>query len=182
MRTEAIQSHNQRKTVLGPVGAGAAIGAVGGYVLKYTYPVTADEKMTDEYIKVSKKIQDEKTEYNFRTEKYIKSLNAKPEKSLAEDEFIKMYDGLQEGDHVGVARLRKAIKNLQQKNPSEVPEFKRICKETSEVADKTAKQCVGAYNLMTKHIRPTAFFLITGAVVGAIIALINDILKTDVKK
>lgn len=182
MRTEAIQRHDQRQTVLGPVGIGAATGAVGGYVLKYAYPITTDEKKTDEYIKVMDKINKQKTEYNFRTEKYVNSIKSKPKTSLAEDEFVKMFDGMKEGDHVGVKKIRTAINNLQTKKPDEVLEFKRICKASSEIADQTAKQCINAYNLVTKHIRPTSFFLITGAVVGAIIALVNDILKTDVKK
>ena len=182
MKTEAIQRHDQRRTVLGPVGIGAASGAVGGYVLKYAYQITADEKNTDEYVKVMNKINKQKTEYNFRTEKYIDSIKAKPKTSLAEDEFVKMFDGMKEGDHVGAAKIRKAITNLQNKKPAEVLEFKRICKASSEIANQTAKQCINAYNLVTKHIRPTSFFLITGAVVGAIIALVNDILKTDVKK
>lgn len=181
MKVEAIQGHDKRRTVLGPLGAGAAIGAAGGYVLKYTYPITQDEKQTDEYIKVMDKIKKQKTEYNFRTEKYVNTIKAKPQKSVAEDEFVKMFDGLKDGDHVGSARIRKALKNVQEKKPQEVLEFKRICKDSLEIANKTAKQCMKAYDLATKFIRPTSFFLITGAVVGAVIALINDIMKTDVK-
>lgn len=182
MKTQAIQGHEQRRTVLAPVGIGAVAGAVGGYALKYAYPVTADEKMTDEYIKVMNKINKQKTEYNFRTEKYINSIKEKPKRSLAEDEFVKMFDGLIEGDNVGTKRIRQAISNIQKQKPDELLEFKRICKASSEIANKTAQQCINAYNLVTKHIRPTSFFLITGAVVGAVIALVNDILKTDVKE
>lgn len=181
MRTEAIQGHDKRRTVLGPLGAGAAIGAAGGYALKYAYPITPDEKQTDEYIKVMDKINKQKTEYNFRTEKYINSIKEKPLRSVAEDEFVKMFDGLKEGDHVGTKRIRTALNNMQKNKPGEIFEFKRLCKASSEIADKTAKQCINAYNLVTKHIRPTSFFLISGAVVGAIIALINDVMKTDVK-
>ncbi len=181
MKVEAIQGHDKRRTVLGPLGAGAAIGAASGYILKYTYPITADEKQTDEYIKVKNKINSQKTEYNFRTEKYVESIKAKPQRSIAEDEFVRMFDGLKEGDHVSHSRIRQALKNVEAKNPQEVLEFKRVCKASSEIANKTAKQCMNAYDLVTKHIRPTSFFLITGAVVGAVIALINDIMKTDVK-
>ena len=68
MTVNAIQSNEQRRTILVPMTKGAAIGAVSGLALKYAYPVTADEKNTDEYIKISKKINNQKTEY---TTKYL---------------------------------------------------------------------------------------------------------------
>ena len=113
--------------------------------------------------------------------KNLKDLKEKPQKSLAEDVFIKMFDGMKDGDHVKTGKIRSAISTLQKKNPGEVEEFKRLCKDSTEVAKKTAKQCIEAYNLVTKHIRPTSFYLITGAVIGAVIALLRDIMKTDVK-
>ncbi len=182
MKVEAIQSNDRRHSVLAPLAKGAAIGAAAGFVTKYAYPLTPDEKSTDEYVKVRNKINNQKTEYNFRTAKYVNSIRNKDKCSLAEDEFVKMFDGLKEGDHVKHSSIRKAIKNIQEKNPAEVLEFKRVCKASSEVAEQTAKQCMSAYNLITKHIRPTGFFLVTGAIIGAVIATINDILKVEVKK
>jgi hypothetical protein len=161
---------------------GATVGAVAGWVGKYALPLQHDETHSDEYIKVKNKINAQKTEYNVRTEKYVDSLRAKSTKSLAEDEFVKMFDGLKEGDHIKKSSIRQAIKNISQKSPERLFEFKRLCKESSQIAEQTAKQCLDAYNLVTKHIRPTRFFVITGAVVGAFIALINDVLKTEVKK
>ena len=91
-----------------------------------------------------------------------------------------MFNGMKDGDHVKSSAIRKAMKNLQD-DPVQLREFKRVCKATSEVVESTAKQCMNAYDLVTKHIRPTGFFLVTGAVVGAVIALINDVLKTEVR-
>ena len=105
----------------------------------------------------------------------------KEKRSLAEDEFIKMFDGMKDGEHVKAANIRKAMKNLQDK-PVELREFKRVCKATSEVVETTARQCMNAYDLVTKHIRPTGFFLVTGAIVGAVIALLNDVFKTEVRQ
>lgn len=179
MPVEAVQQDRQYHA-LRTLGQGAAIGAATGYAAKYIQPLTADEKRSDEYVKVTDKIRDQKTEYSVRTRKYLDTMKAKNNKSLAEDEFIKLFDGMKDGDHVKRGNIRTAIKTLEEKNPLAVAEFKNLCKETSRIAEKTAQQCVSAYKLVTKHIRPTGFFLTTGAVVGASIALINDALKTKV--
>ena len=49
------------------------------------------------------------------------------------------------------------------------------------MAERTAKQFMNGYNLVTKHIRPTSFFVATGAILGAVVALVNDILKVRVE-
>ena len=48
-------------------------------------------------------------------------------------------------------------------------------------AEKIAKKAVDSYKLATKHFRPTEFFVTTGAVAGAAVALLHNVLKTDVK-
>lgn len=180
MKVDAIQSNDKRRTVLFPIAQGAAIGAGSGIVLKYAYPITADEKNTDEYIKISNKINNQKTEYTARTEKFVNSIKSKEHRSFAEDEFVKLFDGLKEGDHVKRSNLRNALKKLKSQKPAEMFEFKKLCKTSSAIAQETAKQCMSAYNLVTKHIRPTGFFLATGAIIGAIIGLINDITKVKI--
>jgi len=180
MKVGSVQNNNQRQSAFVPMVQGAATGAIAGYVAKYALPVTPEEKLSDEYIKVSNKIHAQKNEYNFRTEKFVASLRSKADRSLADDEFIKVFDGLKEGDRVRKANIRNAIKNLAD-NKEELVKFKRLCKKSSEVAERTAKQCMNAYDLITKHIRPTGFFLTAGAIIGAGIALAYDIMKTDVK-
>lgn len=169
-------------SALATLGQGALAGAAAGYAGKYLLPLTHEEKNSDEYIKVTDKIRQQKTEYSVRTEKYLDGMKAKKNRSLAEDEFIKLFDGMSEGDHVKPGRIRKALQTLEANNRLEALEFKNICKETSKIAEDTAKQCIQAYKLVTKHIRPTAFFVTTGVVAGTAIALIGDALKTDVKK
>ncbi len=181
MQVEAIQGNDRRRSVFVPMANGAAIGAVGGFALKYMYPLTHEEKNTDEYIKVANKIKNEKVTYNFRTAKYIDSIKANPERSYAQDQFVKLFDGLKDGDKVKTSKLRSVINTIKKEKPDELLEFRRVCKASSEVAEQTAKQCMSAYNLITKHIRPTGFFLLAGAIVGAIIGLIQDVTKTDVK-
>ena len=181
MKTDAIHNHEGNRTILAPLAQGVTIGAAAGIAGKYLVPLTAEEKNSDEYIKISNKVQEQKTAYNFRTQKYLDTLRMKEKHSLAEDEFIKMFDGAKEGERIKPSKIRTAINNIKEKNPNELFEFKRICKNSSDVAEQTAKQFMGAYNLITKHIRPISFFIATGAVVGAFVALINDALKVKIK-
>ena len=180
MRTESVQNNGHR-SVLIPLAQGAAIGAAAGMAGKYALPLTREEKNSDEYIKVSNLVNDQKKMYNYRTERYISKLNAKEKHSVAEDEFIKMFDGMKEGDRMKPSKIRTALNNLQNEKPTELLEFKRICKNSSEVAERTAKQFMNGYNLVTKHIRPTSFFVVAGAVLGAVMSLVNDILKVRVE-
>ena len=91
-----------------------------------------------------------------------------------------MFDGMKDGDKVKRKTLWDSFNKLEK--PSDKSEFRRLCSESNEFAKKTAKQCVDAYNLVTKHIRPTSFYVITGAVIGALVALAKDVLRTDIKQ
>lgn len=181
MKVSAVEGNQQRHSVFVPTVEGMAIGTVAGYVGKYTLPITHEEKNSDEYIKVSNKIAREKTQYNFRTDKFVKTLIAKEEKTAAENAFIGLFNGLKDGDNVKKSSIRSALKDLAEKHPDQIIAFKRLCKKSSDIAEQTAKQCMNAYNLVTKHIRPTGFFLVAGATTGGLIALAYDILKTEVK-
>ena len=50
-----------------------------------------------------------------------------------------------------------------------------------DTPERMAQKAVESYNLATKHFRPTEFFVITGAVAGATVALLHNVLKTDVR-
>ncbi len=179
MRAEAVD--NRRHCCLVPMAKGAAIGAASGFVLKYAQGLTPQEKNNPEYVKVITKINNEKTAYNVQTENFLKEMRAKKDLTLAEDTFVKMFDGMKEGNHVSKSTIRKAIVSLSEKGDANVAQFKRICKDSVARANETAQRCIKSYDFLTKHARPTAFFLISGAVIGSIIALINDILSFDVK-
>lgn len=100
MKVDAIQGNDSRQSVLSQMTKGAAIGAVSGVVFQYTYPVTSEEKKLDEYVSNTQKINNQKSAYDFRTKKYLDSIRSKEPKSLAQDEFIKLFDGLKDGEHV----------------------------------------------------------------------------------
>ncbi len=180
MKVYAVENNEKRRSCIGPMAQGALIGGITGGVLKY-HPLTPDEKNNPEYKKVINQINKQKREFNPKTAEYLDSISIKSQKSLAEDVFVKMFDGIKEGERVKPGKIRNALKTLQEKNPGEINEFKRICKESTKTAEQTAKKCIDAYNLVTKHIRPTSFYLITGAVVGAFIELFRSILRTDVQ-
>ena len=71
MNVNAIQSNDRRRSCFLPMAEGAALGTVAGYATKYILPLTPEEKSTDEYIKVKNKINTQKSEYNFRTAKFL---------------------------------------------------------------------------------------------------------------
>lgn len=180
MRTNAIQN-NEHRSIFVPAAQGAAVGTAAGWAGKYILPLTYEEKNSDEYVKVKNRINDQKMTFSFRTQKYIDSLIAKDSHSVAEDEFIKMFDGMKDGEKMKLSKIRTAINNITQKKPGELLDFKRICKNSSKVAEKTAKRFMNAYDLTTKHLRPAGFFLAAGALTGAGVALANDILKVRVE-
>ena len=182
MVVEAVQLNQRRNNgVMSPMINGGIAGAAVGYAAKYALPLTTEEKNTDEYIKVSNKINEQKLEYNFRVRKFVNELNAKEGKSVAEEQFAKMFAGFKDGDTVGLAKLKKFISNIGKKHPEALDEFKQICKKSRKIADETASQCLKAYNLITKHMRPTGFFVLTGAAVGAVASVASSILRTDIR-
>jgi hypothetical protein len=181
MKVELINSNDRRNNTFATLTKGAVAGAAVGYVSKYALPLTQEEKNSDEYIKVTSKIRNNKNAFNIRTASIINELKERNVRSLAEDEYVKLFDGMKEGDKVKTSRIIKAIKTLEAKNPKEALAFKKMCKEACNVAKKSAKQCERAYNLVTKHLRPTAFFVATGALVGGFATTINNLLKTDVE-
>jgi len=178
MKVEAIESNDRRYSCLNAVTKGVILGAAGGYAGKYFIPLQDDEKQTPKYRKIINKIHTQKNEYNQETAAFVDSLKFKENKTLAEDKFVRLFDGMKEGDYVKRTSIRNTLKDLQN-NQQALSEFRRICKTSSEVAKKAAERCISAYNLATKHLRPIGFFIAAGAVTGAIIGLIGDIIRTD---
>jgi len=181
MTVEAVNNYNNNKTCLVPMLKGAAAGAAIGWALKYAYPLNEDEKTTKEYLHVQNEIKKSKETFSPWTRSYIDEIKAKKTKSAAEDVFVKTYDGLEQGDKIGNKRILDAFRKMVKENPDGVPELKRLFHDARYQAEKIAKKAISSYNLATKHFRPTEFFVTTGAVTGAAVALLHDVLKTDVK-
>ncbi len=181
MKVNAVENTQKRHSCLYPMAQGAAIGAVAGVGVKYLQPVTDAEKSSPEYLREMSRIEKEKKVYNLETQAFLDRINKNSKKTLAEDVFVKMYDGLKEGDEVGAERILKAFRTVQQQKPEELSALKRLFSESKNEAELVARKYVGLYNHLTKMIRPTKYFIAAGAVVGAFIALIKDVLRTDVK-
>ena len=179
MPIQAVNTNNNN-TCLVPMLKGAGVGAAIGWALKYGYPLNADEKNTKEYLHVQNEIKKTKESFSPWTRSYIDEINAKNTKSLAEDVFVSTYDGLKSGDKIGKERILKAFRRINEQDPESINELKSLFQEARFQAEKIAKKAVDSYKLATKHFRPTGFFVATGAVAGATVALLHNVLKTDV--
>ncbi len=181
MAVEAVNNYNRQDTCLVPMAKGATVGAAIGWALKYGYPLNQDERTTKEYLHAMNEIKKSKESFSPWTRSYIDEIKLKKEKSVAEDVFVSTYSGLRNGEKVGKNRIIKAFRELSQKSPENLPELSRLFHEARFQAEKMAKKAVNSYKLATKHFRPTGFFVTTGAVTGAMVALLHDVMKTDVK-
>ncbi len=181
IKVEAVDSNNRRKGCIVPMTKGAVIGAAGGVALKYIQPLNSEEKSTPEYKSTIRDINAKRTSYSAWTKSYLDKLQKRGNLSLAEDVFIKTYEGLKEGDKVGSDRLRRAFATIKSQKPDEVGELTRLFDTAKFEAAEVAKKYVRVYESATKHFRPTNFFLAAGAVVGAFIVLVHSVLKTGVE-
>lgn len=181
MKVNAVESNDRRRTSLVPMVQGVVIGGASGYIAKYVQPLAPQEKNNPEYKREINRINEMTHQYSSRTEEYLNDIKAKGKLTLAEDTFVKMFDGMKDGEKLKHSTVRNALNKIMKKNPAEVIEFRNICRDSSRKAQKIAKESIHAFNLATKDLRPTSFFVITGSIVGAFIALVHDVLRTDVK-
>lgn len=185
MKVIAVESNNQRRGCLFPMAEGAVVGSAVGYLLKGNYPVTPQEKSTPAYKRVISEINEKRNIFGPENEAWLNNIRAKGNKmSLAEDTFVKMYDGMKEGDKLSDGLGNKVKENyfkLRSKDNAAAQEFRRILHDARYEVEQTVKRSIEGYNSATKAIRPTSFFVIGGAVVGALIALTHEVLKTNVK-
>lgn len=179
MKVESVE--NRRHSCLMPMAQGALVGSAMGFVTKYAYPLNADEKNSAQYKRAMSTIQDQKSVYGLETEEFLKAIKDKQIKTPAEDVFIRMFDGVKEGDKLSYAKKRDALKAVQENHPDYIGEFKALCKQLRNIAETNAKKSIEITGLAMKHIRPTSFFVTGGAVIGALIALFHDVLRTDVR-
>jgi hypothetical protein len=183
MPIQAIHENERRHGMFTSAIGGAIVGGAAGYVGKYTLPLTAEEKLTEVYKDRMAEINKEKTTYNAKTKRFLNDIKTKPNRSLAEDEFVKMFDGMKKGDPINIKQstIRNAILNLQQKSPEQVPAFKNLCKRSLAEAENIAKAANRYYDFFTKNFRPTGFFVVAGAIFGTFVAIANNLMKTEIK-
>ncbi len=182
MPIQAIHGNERRHSLFVPAAEGAIVGAGAGLAGKYLLPLTTEEISDKAYEARIKEIDANKTAFNAKTGKYINHIKSKLNKTPAEDEFVKMFDGLKEGEHVAESSIEAAIANLEKNSPDQVAAFKALHNKSLKLADKLAKMEKLSYNMLTKHLtRPTGFFLATGAIIGTFVAIAHDLMKTEIK-
>ena len=182
MNVEPIKERVNNSTILVPSVKGVLLGGIAGCVSKYILPLTTEEKNSDEYVKISNRIKASTAQYNFQTEKYLLPFKLKYPKSEANIAFLKLFKGLKEGERVHPNRLRRVMKTLSQNNPSQVEEFKKLCKALIQESHKRATLGLNLYEFSLKHLRPNGLFATIGAFIGGGVTLAYKVLKTYTNK
>lgn len=181
MTLNVRQDNNNKPSMFGPMVKGAIIGAGAGFVAKYAYPLTYDEKHCTEYIESRNLISQRYTAFSPISKEFVEVIKSKKDLTLAEDTFVKMFDGIQEGETLKRSKIRQALQLITEKDPKELIPFKRLFKILSEPTQEILQKNLKAYNMMFKEMRPAKFFVATGAIFGAFVAMFDDALKTNIK-
>ncbi len=170
-KVEAVNNRTNHRNYLGSVVQGAAIGAGSGYALKYLIPLTKSETNNDEYRAKIKEIKEDHKKFGNLAQEYLSELRKTPEKSAAQDEFIKMFEGLKKGSKMKKGAVLTAVRNLEKNHPKEVGAFLSLCKELRTLTNESVSLHIDAYRTFLKKIRPTSFFLATGVIAGVASAI-----------
>lgn len=174
MKTHAI--HSNEKTFPTIVKA-TAIGGVAGYAAKYMLPLTSDE-MDDEFKGAMNII---KTESKKAKAKSIDTLRKIPNKTLAQDTFIKMVDVENNESLSKIGRAFKMKKVVEEAKLSDADkiQLRSIISNVNEKAGDMFKRCAKAYEGAVKRTRHTGMFVAAGVVTGFAAGLAHNILRTD---
>ena len=183
--------HQNDNSMLSNVIKGVTVGGVTGYVSKYLLPVTEPEKETKEYQTAMNIIKKETSNVKGVVIEKIRNL---PNKTLAQDTFIKMVDaqaapmpdkvlnmkGVEVPPDKSMFSAASKIKLMKNLSPEDKLELRNIVASVNDFASKMYKRYVTAYEVgVTKRIRPG--FVGLGAFLGFTAAVAYNVLKTDVK-
>ncbi len=157
-----------------------AIGGAAGYLGKLWYPLTSDEM--DEEFKGAMDII--KKESRKAKNKAIEDIRKIPQKTLAQDTFIKIVDSnkalLETNPQANVQKNTFRMLSKAGLNETEKIQYKNIVSAVQARAHHFNKACSNAYKNVVKAKRSTPWFIAAGAVVGFIAGLGHNILKSDV--
>lgn len=174
MKTNAIQSN---ETSFPTIMKTSALGGVAGYAAKYMLPLTSDE-MDDEFKGAIEIIRRESKKAKAKS---IDTLRNIPEKTLAQDTFIKMIDVKNEEGLSKIGRAFKMKKVFEEAKLTDADkvQLKSIMSSVNEKAANMFKRCSSAYEGAVKKTRQTGMFVAAGIAAGFIAGLAHNILKTD---
>jgi len=176
MRTQAIQN-NEQKGTFPTIVKSTGVGCLAGYAAKYLLPLN-EEEMGTEYKEAVKLIR---THTNKTKAKYLDEIRNIPNKTLAQDTFVKMLD-VTENTKMNNAQKAVQMKNVISKaklSESDSAQLKFMLKNVNTKAKLLTKKYVNAYEGVIKKNRPLAWLLVPGAVVGFTVGLAKNILKTE---
>lgn len=177
MKAQSIESNQSN---LNTIVKATAIGGAAGYLGKLWYPLTSDE-MDDEFKGAMEII---KKESKKAKHKAIEDIRKIPQKTLAQDTFIKIVDSNMALKHADkkadlVGNTFKILKNAKLSDTDKI-QFKNIVSAVQNRSHKFYNKCSKAFVDVTKAKRSTPWFMAAGAVVGFVAGLGHNILKSDV--
>lgn len=177
MKAQSVEANrNNPATIL----KAAAIGGVAGYLGKSWYPLTSDEM--DAEFKGAMDII--KKESKKAKHKAIEDIRKIPQKTLAQDTFIKIVDSNQalrkSNPKANIqANTFKLLKKAKLSDTDKI-QFNNIVSSVQNRAHDFKAKCSKAFIGVTKAKRSTAWFVAAGAVVGFIGGIAHNVLKSDV--
>ncbi len=173
MTVKAVQNDNSRGNVFASVMKATVTGGVTGYIAKQVIPLTTEELKDIPYRAIINAARKD-TNKNM-----VAKLNGLESRTLAQDTFIKMVD---EKNFKNAEKLAEGLANSAEKNAKELAkEFKEIIKTVNVQSKQVAKNITGSFHKMIKCKRPTAAFVVPGAIAGFVSGAIYNAFKhTDV--
>lgn len=173
MTVKAVQNDGQRSGVFSSVLKATVTGGVTGYIAKQVIPLTTEELKDIPFRSIISVARKESTK------DMVAKLKGLEARNLAQDTFIQM---VKEKNFKNARELADGIANSAEKNAKELAkEFKNIIKVVREQYKLVSKNIIGSFHKMIKCKRPTAAFVVPGAIAGFVTGAIYNAFKhTDV--
>lgn len=149
-----------------------ALGAASGYSLKYLWHVNEQEVdiSPQRFLNLGRKIANEAQ---------IEKINALPERTPAQDCFVKMAKSRDKGIFSPKSLAAKVAK-LGGEDSANGKELRSIIRDADSVAEKMFKRLNSAYRIIVKNKRPAIPFLVAGAGAGFIAGIMRNVMRNDV--
>ncbi len=169
MTVKAVQNDGQRSGVFSSVLKATVTGGVTGYIAKQVIPLTTEELKDIPYRAIINAARKD-TNKNM-----VAKLKGMEDRTPAHDTFIKMID---EKNFKNAGRIAEGLEKAGEENSAKIAkEFRAIIKTVDEQSKAMAKNITGSFHKMIKCKRPTAAFVVPGAIVGFVSGAIYNAFK-----
>jgi LPS O-antigen subunit length determinant protein (WzzB/FepE family) len=169
--TVSAVGQNDGSSRLNTIIKSTAVGTVGGYAMKYLWPVTKQENdiTPRTMIKYCRKLTNNAK---------VQEINSLGVKTKAQDYFVKM---IESGDKEAFTEksIKDRVKKMGGEDSAAGKEFRAIIRNVNETASQMTKRWAIAYKNMLKQIRPTVPFLVAGAGIGFFTGFTHNVMKCD---